>query len=73
MEGSQDRNSQDRNLDADTDAEAMEGVAYCLPSPGLLRQLSYSTTSLGMSPLTRGRALPDQSLIKNILTGLPIA
>ena len=43
MEGSQDRSSQDRNLEAETHAEAMEGVASCLPSHGLLRQLSYST------------------------------
>ena len=34
---------QGRNLEAGADAEAMEGAAYWLPSPGLFSLLSYRT------------------------------
>jgi hypothetical protein len=35
--------AQGRNLEAGADAEAMEGAAYWLASPGLLSLLSYRT------------------------------
>jgi hypothetical protein len=41
--GSQGRNSQGRNLEAAVDAEAMEGAAYWLASPGLLSLIFYRT------------------------------
>ena len=42
-EGSQDRSSQGRNLEAEADAEAMEGAAYWIAFPGLLSLPFYRT------------------------------
>ena len=53
--------TQGRNMEAGADAEAMEGAAYWLASPGLLSLLfliELRTTSPGMTPPTMGWALP---------------
>jgi len=57
----QDRNSSRAGtLEARADAEAMEGAAYWVASPGLLCLLSYRTQDyyLRMAPSTTGGASP---------------
>ena len=55
---------QGRNLEAGADPEAMEGC--CLLACSACFLIEPRTTRPGMAPPTMGRALPHQSLIKEI-------
>jgi hypothetical protein len=52
------KESQGRNLEAGADAEAMDGAAYCLASPGLFSLMSYRTQFCQPRDGTTHKGLP---------------